>query len=97
MLLIFAFSNRDNHIIIWYMYKKTRNFVSVVKDLPKLGSKIRLSALVSLRALILLVSSVNGSLLILPLDIVDILPLEVDGSDDGCTDRCSFVKKASYK
>lgn len=58
---------------------------------------MRLSALVSLLALILLVSSVNGSLLILPLDIVEMLPLEVDGSDDGWTDRCSLVKKASYK
>lgn len=64
---------------------------------PKLGSNMRLSALVSLLALILLVSSVNGSLLILPLDIVEMLPLEVDGSDDGWTDRCSLVKKASYK
>lgn len=58
---------------------------------------MRLSALVSLLALILLVSSVNGSLLILPLDIVEMLPLEVDGSDDGWTDLCSLVKKASYK
>ena len=24
LLLIFAFSNRDNHIIIWHMYKKTQ-------------------------------------------------------------------------
>lgn len=58
---------------------------------------MRLSALVSLLALILLVSSVNGSLLILPLDIVEMLPLEVDGRDDGWTDRCSLVKKASCK
>jgi sugar phosphate permease len=58
---------------------------------------MRLSALVSLRALILLVSSVKGSLLILPLDIVDILPLEVDGTDDGWTDLCSFVINASCK